>query len=622
MEKGKFIKAVIVGAVALSFIPTLNVNAQSTTLGEKSANSSILESNDNKGGVMMINGNSIEGDYEKAINQIILPRVEKDGSVVQQKVSEHLKKKLNNKKISVVKDDSSNTLTVDFQIKDTYLASSELNGLPNNTGISFFNMINFYTDLLQLKELMNSNAGYEAVDSKGIKYNGTLLDKYLELVKQIVSFDSSTNLKYNKESAYDKDYLKNNPDVGGTDVIATGKNDANVTFGFHIDSHGYWGYDLGAHDSITGLVMGFDEKTANEKQRELTTQYGNFFKIDMDIGGPGKLYMLKNTDLQNPMIYVSEDGKEAFMIDVDFYGENVLNQLIKDVIGPHCESLKIYFTHNHVDHVNNLAQINKDKDLKKIITVIWPENEPHTKLNETTDLTTLFGSPEYVKDMQVIQAAGRKFQFVEIPNEHTPGGGQLLDLDSGILHSGDTLGAQVHLGGTTVRLSTKETINDWVKALNKSVDYIKKNNVKYIIGGHTGYLNTPEFATWVQTAVNYGKQQLDKDPTWKGLVIVENGKVVDGARMKEMFAKGLTDREELTIASVNFANAIPSEPVVEQKPSDNKDDDLTKPSTGVEADKKGDIVKTSDSSLVGGYCILIISTIAIAGMSLNKKKKF
>ena len=51
--------------------------------------------------------------------------------------------------------------------------------------------------------------------------------------------------------------------------------------------------------------------------------------------------------LQNPMIYVSKDGKEAFMIDVDFYGANVLNEKIKAVIGDKCESLKIFLTHNH-----------------------------------------------------------------------------------------------------------------------------------------------------------------------------------------------------------------------------------------------------------------------------------
>ena len=84
------------------------------------------------------------------------------------------------------------------------------------------------------------------------------------------------------------------------------------------------------------------------------------FVIEMENAGKGKWYMLNGTDLENPIIYVSSDGKEAFMIDVDFYGENVINQVIKSVIGDKCESLKIFLTHNHGDHVNNLAQIAKD----------------------------------------------------------------------------------------------------------------------------------------------------------------------------------------------------------------------------------------------------------------------
>ena len=127
-----------------------------------------------------------------------------------------------------------------------------------------------------------------------------------------------------------------------TDVIATSA-DGKATFKFHIDSHGYWGYDLGAHDSITGIVMGYSEDEAYERQSELTTLYGNFFKIEFENKGSGKWYLLRNTDLQCPAIYVSEDGKEAFMIDVDFYGENVINKVIKEIIGDDCESLKIFF---------------------------------------------------------------------------------------------------------------------------------------------------------------------------------------------------------------------------------------------------------------------------------------
>ena len=41
------------------------------------------------------------------------------------------------------------------------------------------------------------------------------------------------------------------------------------------------GYDIGMHDSITGVVMGYDADYAYQNQHDLTTQYGNFFVIKM-----------------------------------------------------------------------------------------------------------------------------------------------------------------------------------------------------------------------------------------------------------------------------------------------------------------------------------------------------
>ena len=213
-------------------------------------------------------------------------------------------------------------------------------------------------------------------------------------------------------------------------------------------------------------------------------------------------------------------------------------------------------THNHGDHVNNLAKIAEDSKLKNIVTLYWPENEPHPK-KDGVDLVELFDNVKLVKDMEKFTVAGNEFQFIEIPDEHTPAGGQLADLTNNVLYSGDTLGAQVHLGGTTVSLSA---LDSWIDGVQKSVDYIQAHDMQYIIGGHTPYLNTSDFASWVHTALVYAKNQLAKDSSWQGgLVIVENGKVVDANRQSEMLKNGLTDAQELKVASVNFRNDLPQQ---------------------------------------------------------------
>lgn len=495
---------------------------------------------------------SIKASYEDAINSIEIPRCEADGSYTQQKVSKYLKAHLDTKDLTAIKDDVNKTLTVDLQIKDVYLASDYLNGV-SPAGRSYYNMLNYYTSILQINKLLKQNPDYNIIDNKGAIIDADYISQLLELLYQINAMDPNTNLEYDVNSAYDTQAFQSNPAIGGTDVIATSQDNPNVKIKFHIDSHGYWGYDLGAHDSITGTVMGYDDKTAFDKQSELTTKYANFFTIKMPNITTAKCYMLNTTDLENPMIYVSNDGKEALMIDVDMYGENVINNIIKEVIGPECESLKIFCTHMHGDHVNNLAKIYEDQKLRSITTVIWPENEPHTVL-DGKDLTTLFGKVQYIKDMEKFTAAGTQFQFIEIPNEHTKGGGQLADLDNKINYVGDTLGAQVHLGGTNVTLSS---IDYWISGAQKTEKYTKDNGIKYFIGGHTPYLNNPAFATWVKTACEYAKEQYLADTSWKGgLVIVENGKIVSGQRLGEIFAKGLTDRQELDVASVNFRNDL------------------------------------------------------------------
>lgn len=569
----------------------------------------------------------VQGNYEQAVNEIIIPRYEANGEKVEQKVSDTLKSKLDTTNVIAEKDDTNKTLLLkDVQLKDVYLASDYLNG-ASESGRSYYNMMNFYTDVKQVKQLLDVNPEYTVTDSQGNVVDLAYVEELLGLLDQINDFDPHTNLKYNYDSVYDSPVFAQNEKLGGTDVIATSK-EGNVSFTFHIDAHGYWGYDLGAHDSITGIVMGYDEAYAYENQSALTTQYANFFVIEMENKGSGTWYMLNNTDLENPMIYVSADKKEAFMIDVDFYGENVINQIIKEVIGEECESLKIFLTHNHPDHVNNLHKIAQDERLQSITTIIWPENEPHTEL-DGVDLVELFNY-ETIADNELITVAGNTFQFIEIVDEHTPGGGQIADLTNKVIYSGDSLGAQVHLGGTTIPMSNAD---NWLQGARKAEAYIKENGIRYNIGGHTPYLNDASFASWVAEAIEYAKQQVELDSKWQGLVVVEDGKVVSQERFQEMMTIGLSDREELKVASVNFRNDLIEEPTPTPTIEPTKEPDEPSPEPTVNptqspttsntqnknnSDKKTS-VNTSDSTNVYPYIMLGIISLSFATMIIKKR---
>lgn len=518
--------------------------------------------------------NGTFGDYEQAVSQVTFLKYESDGSIQEVHVSELLKSHLKQEDLLTIVNTSQKTITVpDLQLKDVYLASEYLNG-KSPAGMSFYNMVNYYTDVLQLQQLLTDKEDYTIIDSQSNKVGKTYIDELSGLLEQIMHFDTKTKLTYDMNSVFDSEEFQQDPSRGGTDVIAKSKA-GNVTLRFHIDSHGWWGYDLGADDSITSLVMGYDQEAIDNDRKEhespITKAYGQFFVIEIPNQGSGKLYMLNGTDLENPMIYVSEDGKEAFMIDVDMYGQNVINKVIKDVIGEKCQSLKIFFTHNHGDHVNNLATIAKDERLKEITSIVWPEGEPHTTMmidGKEVNLVEIFGKDkvETVKDGKTYTFAGYDFKVNQIFDEHTPAGAQLADLKNQIVYCGDTLGAQVHLGGTNIQLSK---LDSWIKAMDKSITFNEDNDMKYYIGGHTPYLNTTDFAKWMKEACVYAKEQLAVNPQWQTTfppVIVENGQVISQERVNEILANGLTDRQELVIASANFRNDLSIDPSDETTP--------------------------------------------------------
>ena len=557
------------------------------------------------------------GDVDAAYDKIVTPITQDDGTVKNYPLSSTLRSHLSNEDLLAVKNEEDKTIIIDQQLNGVFLTSDYING-KSQAGISYYNMMNFYATLLQAQQMLADNPDYKIVDSEGVAYTKALIDEFVGLVKQINDFDPTTNLRYDWDSAYDTEKFEDETFRGGVDVIATSK-EGNISFEYHIDAHGWWGYDLGAHDSITGLVLGLDADQAQEQQHDLTLKYGQFFVIKMKDTNQGSWYLLNSTDLDNPVIYVSHDKKEALLIDVDMYGANAINKVIKSVIGDQCESLNIFLTHNHGDHVNNLAVIGQDEALRNITTIYWPENEPHPTLTEKDGtVEEMFGKDlvsdiqwkdiKTLEDMEKFTVAGTEFQFIEIPNEHTPGGGQLADLTNKVIYFGDTLGAQIHLGGTTIMADKAEA---WLDGAKKSTQYMKENGIQYGIGGHTPYLNTPEFASWLATGIEYAMKNAADG---YNLIIVENGKVVNGTdRFGQIMANGLSDRGELNVCSLGYikpASEVPDNPKNPSDPTINQDDN-TQTNTNV---------KTSDNTNIIAYAVTAMATAAVLFTVLKNKK--
>ena len=78
-----------------------------------------------------------------------------------------------------------------------------------------------------------------------------------------------------------------------------------------------------------------------------------------------------------------------------------------------------------------------------------------------------------------------------------------------MIYSGDSLGAQVHLGGTTIRSGAQQ----WLDGAKKLLNILKENGIKYNIGAHTPYLNNADFASWLAAGVEYGINEADEGYT-------------------------------------------------------------------------------------------------------------
>ncbi|MBR4164520.1 MAG: hypothetical protein IKR11_13435, partial [Solobacterium sp.] len=197
------------------------------------------------------------------------------------------------------------------------------------TGYSYYNVMELTSHVKQLKKAL------EGTEVEKIHCGDTVVDKaYVddldELLDKLNSFDRSLVIKY--------DFTKE-----GSNYIAENKT---AKLAFHVQTNGYWGYDL-AGDSIIDKVTG--EKGGYMENQKLNDKYANFFAVDMTEKYAG-MYVLNDTDLQNPVLFM--DDSEAFLIDVDFRGGETLHKLVEDMVGD--RKLSIYITHAHGDHYNNM----------------------------------------------------------------------------------------------------------------------------------------------------------------------------------------------------------------------------------------------------------------------------
>lgn len=607
--------------------------------------------------------NVIEGNYEAAINEIVYLRQEPGytGEVTKIPVTDEIKEMIDDRVENLGKDYKSsvkatvedNTVTFDLALFDVYLDNSEyLNGM-SPAGESYFNLLEFYADVLQVKAIIEDLDGdYVLKDVNGKEFTLDYVNEFVELLDDIYNLEPTTNLEYRKDSMMLEEGYNEEDLYGGVDVIATSEA-GNVTFTFHMDHHGFWGYEL-AGDTFMNKVVDV-EITDEMTLRKINTIYANFMKIKLP-GLEGKKgdfdwYILNNTDLENPYMYVGTNSKgenEALLIDVDFYGEAVINDVIKSVIVDRygsldkLDTLYIYLTHLHGDHVNNLKIINQDEELREKVKIIWPEAEVHPLMDEKDDgrdLITLFDYEDVegttlrdesrvinMADMDKIEILDHTFQLVSMPDQHTNGGSQLADLNMGILYAGDTVGSQIHLGGTSIWTTEGKLTDGWLVSMGKTVDFMNENNIRYILTGHSPYPIVTDYAEWMGAAIDYIEEQLKLDPTFSGLVVVEDGKVINGtARMGEIFSTGLTDKEVFHFASVNFMNFY--EPSEENKdedkeeinndqnnPSDNENQENVKEPT-----QSNDAVQTGDNTQLFVWASL--SALALVGAVVVKRKK-
>lgn len=408
------------------------------------------------------------------------------------------------------------------------------------TGASYYNMMNFYVQALQVSQAVGDMKTPVVVStSTGLSTDKTYLNDLLVILNKINKFDSSLNLKF--------DDAKTSLNV----IAKQGK----ASLKFHIQTNGYWGYAL-AGDSIINKVLDktFDNPGAQYGGNiQLGAAKAKFFNIDYGKG----IHVLRDTDLENPVIVM--DKKEALLVDLDNYGSDVFRNYIKKVIGN--RKLSVYITHNHGDHYINLQYL-KTADVK---TIYVPANENLSQsmngysLGDVLEKFAGAGKVKFVNDGDILKVAGKQFEVIAMKG-HTNGGTQLLDKTDRVLFSGDTLGAQTFKGGTSLRLSD---INLWCSEVNNNIERLGVNtsNCKfdYIIGGHTAYKNSKDYILNLKKCLEAVKENgysaATKEPTGN-LVVVKDQTVLTKAQIDNLFVNAPTDADITHMCSINVNNDV------------------------------------------------------------------
>ena len=160
------------------------------------------------------------------------------------------------------------------------------------TGYSYYNVMGFTAQVKQIKAMLDK---YPDVDTVAYADGKTVSRSFVEdmntLVDRLNAFDPTLSLKYDFDKA-------------GSNYIAS---NGSAVLEFHVQTNGYWGYDL-AGDSIIDKVV--NEPGGYMENQELNNKYAQFFTVDLTDRYEG-LYILNDTDLQNPVLYMNDD--EAFL---------------------------------------------------------------------------------------------------------------------------------------------------------------------------------------------------------------------------------------------------------------------------------------------------------------------
>ena len=434
-----------------------------------------------------------------------------------------------------------------------------LGDTDTSTGTSYYNVMDFTAQVKQIISVLDEYGDDETVivNEDGTEASAEYVRDLDELLQRFNEFDYTLSVKY------DFDTPLNN-------YIVT--NDT-ATIEIHVQPHGYWGYDL-AGDSIIDDITG--EPGGYIQDQQLNNQYAEFFFVDFTEKYPG-MYELNDTDLQNPILFMDDD--EAFLIDADMRGGQTFHDKVMDIIGD--RDLYIYITHSHGDHLNNIAYFSPDE----VAGIIYGADEPTTGSGiEGTTLDEMFGQFEAADklirytDGMTFSYCGKEFEVIEMSN-HTTGGSQLLDVTDRILFSGDTIGAQTFVSGTTVALSA---VDSWIEQFDHSIEVLKLGTdecrIDTIIGGHTPYPNTPDFELWVYQCLKEvqekGMDATTLNPLGNRTVVVQDGRVVTSEENLAMFLNGtptpaIDDEAVGHVASIAVRDDTPAvETMIKEQPED------------------------------------------------------